>query len=91
MPTMTYGTLPTREIFDSGWDEAANREDSPGGLSSGFFSFGNDSRMGTALLSRNELWDAIVLAHAEYEAGIDGDDVGDWLSCVLGCIGIEWV
>ena len=53
------------------------------------FSFGNDPRVGTCALSRQELWDELRSAWADHEAG--AEEAGDWVSTVLGSLGLEWV
>ena len=92
--TLTYGEMPSREQFDEAWDIAI--EENPEARSS-TFGFGNDKRLGNCQLTNNELWDEILKAHDEYNTLLNGDTeqdpevVGDWLSTVLSCLGIEWV
>jgi len=86
MKVMTYGNLPTREVFDRQFAEL---------VSDGEFRFGNDKRVGTCALSPDELWAEIQKAHAEWDgpqADADKqDEAGEWCSTVLECLGIEWV
>lgn len=91
MISMTYGVLPTFEQYDAEWD----RLDKEGELRGGLFHFGNDSRVGNCALDKFQLWKEIEKAHKKYEELLDPDEdpesVGNWLSCVLGCLGFEWV
>lgn len=83
--TVTYGVMPAREEFGDRFSasvEAAGDADP-------LFSFGRDPRVGTVNMAEHELWDELVKAHAEYEAG--DEDAGDWCSAVLGCLDWEWV
>ena len=89
--TKTYGTMPTREEFDQCWDARMAEE----GASDGFH-FGNDKRLGTCTLSQDELWEELQKAHREWNGALDHNDdsehvLGDWISCVLGVLGFEWV
>jgi hypothetical protein len=83
--TMTHGQMPTREQYDVAWDRTAEGE----GLRDGLFHFGNDPRMGTCALKRDELWGELETAAHLQDHG--ADDAGDWCSRVLLCLGIEWV
>ncbi len=82
MKTVTYGVMPTREEFDAAY-EVASTDDGHG------FRFRNDKRIGNGELTCSELWDELVKAHAEFEAG--DEEAGDWCSAVLGCLDWEWV
>lgn len=94
---MTFGVMPSREQYDAGYDHALSE-----GNVDGRFHFGNDPRMGTDSLSREELWKELQKAHAEYESDCpDGEPVaefeasreaaGDWMSSVLYSLDIEWI
>ncbi len=81
----SWGVMPTRAEFDAAWSLNVQGHT---------FSFGNDKRVGTCKLSAYELWAEIGKAFAEHEAGngaLDEDSPGDWLSCVLGVLGFEWI
>lgn len=79
--TMTYGTMPTQEQFECGWDRAE--------ISDKGFGFVNDARVGTVRLSQSQLWEEFQKAFKEYE---EGNEVsGDWCSLVMFCLDIEWV
>jgi hypothetical protein len=80
MPSMTYGVLPSFESFEAAFDREC-----PDGCS-----FGRDKRVGNVTLSCSELWREIVKAHDQWEESGD-EDAGDWLSCVLGIFGFEWI
>lgn len=93
MLTMTYGTMPTREQFDEGFDEAVVNASS-GDMANGLFSFGNDPRVGTCRLNQEQLWEELNQAYIDYRATSDEqeeEEAGNWISCVLSCLGIEWV
>lgn len=85
--SMTYGVMPSLEEFDAACaepdDECGKSVDDLG------FSFGNDPRIGTDTLTGAELWNELRKAHGEWEAG--DEKAGDWCSCVLGCLGFEWI
>jgi len=84
--TMTYGTLPTEEQFETAWQA----ELAKGSLRDWKFAFANDKRMGTCALMQSELWHEVQDAHQDYHE--HGDEAaGDWCSAVLGCLGVEWV
>jgi|HubBroStandDraft_6_1064221.scaffolds.fasta_scaffold289991_3 hypothetical protein len=83
--SMNYGEMPSREEYDLAWEQAVDRNK---------FRFGNDKRIGDDALSQDELWDELQKAHLEFKAArnpTEIDTVGDWLSSVLYCLGIEWV
>jgi hypothetical protein len=84
--TFTYGTLPSRELFDFRFEEEVNQERRYKGL----FSFVNDERLGTEKLTNDELWAEIVKATAEYDQR-GNESAGAWVSSVLSCLGIEWI
>lgn len=94
--TLTFGEMPTREQFDRAWDRAMSDEDNPP-VDGVHFHFGNDERLGDAALTREELWAELTKASDEYQALLaddsitDPERVGDWVSRVLYCLGIEWV
>jgi len=79
--TTTYGVMPTRQEFDEAYEDAS--------IPGRGFRFRNCKRVGTGELSGPELWEELVKAHSEYEAGDEA--AGDWCSAVLGCLGWEWV
>ena len=92
--TMTFGEMPSREEYDAAWDAL----EAQGELRDGMFHFGNDKRLGTCALTSSELWRELQRASREYAAELEADDqgedpeaVGDWMSCVLSCLGFEWV
>lgn len=102
MISMTFGVMPTREQFDSAMVRLnARREfNAPG------YKFRNDQRVGTCVLSSDELWDELQKALTQYEQGDDhkpdqdhenweelarADSAGTWVSCVLETLGFEWV
>jgi hypothetical protein len=95
---LTFGKMPTREQFDLGWDEAVTERwgGAPGEGHDTRFGFGKDERLGDARLTRDELWAELQRASEEYQAllsqdtAMDPETVGDWISRVLGCLGIEW-
>jgi hypothetical protein len=93
--SMTFGTMPAREQFDAAC--AAVDEDDGRSVEQDGFGFGNDPRLGTCRLTADELWGELQKAHAEFECRDGADDpaktdaVGDWISSVLSCLGIEWV
>lgn len=80
MLSLTYGTLPPHHLFVECFDLA---------VPSSFFHFGNDPRMGNCALTEGQLWSEIQKACREWEKG--DDTAGDWVSCVLSVLGIEWV
>lgn len=96
MITMTYGTMPSRENFDF----ALIRENAESG-----YKFNNDSRVGTCVLTADQLWKELQEALFQYNQGdnwlstidYDKDDfelaevAGNWCSCVLETLGFEWV
>lgn len=87
---LNYGDMPTREQFDTAWDKTFQ-------FAGEMFAFGNDKRVGTCKLTREQVWDELNEAHSEWKN--DGSqitngyagDAGDWCSCVLGVLGIEWI
>jgi len=93
--TKTYGIMPIREEFDWLWEAVDANE----GFRDGKFHFGNDPRLGTCALTQNELWDELQKAYDEFDDGTSSDNfetskaeqTGDWLSSVLGCLGLEWI
>lgn len=85
--SMTYGVMPTREEFDAACAEPD--EDCGKSVDDLGFSFGNDPRIGTDILTTSELWGGAPRARGEWEAG--DEMAGDWCSAVLGCLGFEWV
>lgn len=94
MRSMTYGTMPSRPAFDRAFDRECP---------DGTFSFGNDERFGTCSVGADALWDELTVALGEFESdattdehgegnpNVDGDKAGDWCSCVLSCLGFEWI
>lgn len=99
MITMTYGTMPTHEQFDSQYTKK---------MGSFGYRFHNDSRVGTCELSQDQLWDELQEALTQWEQGDPPQDkpvtdyineleftraenAGNWCSCVLETIGFEWV
>lgn len=90
MLTMDFGTMPTREQYDRAWEEAMSSDDAVDGV---HFHFGNDERVGNDELTQDELWAELQSALRDYQ----GEDLetaeraGEWISCVLGCLGVEWV
>lgn len=87
--TMTYGTMPTREQFDAGCLLVDDGDPPEACVLHQGFRFGNDGRLGDAHLTADELWKELWVAKEEYDVGHQSS--GDWLSDVLGCLGIEWV
>ena len=94
--TKTHGVMPTREEFEWLWATA----DANGELRDGVFHFGNDERVGTSYLTESKLWNELQAAYNEvYSQDYDWNNVDkaqleqtdDWISCVLGCLGLEWV
>ena len=92
--TKTSGVMPTREEFDRLWTTKL----AAGNLRDNKFHFGNDKRMGNCALTRDEFWTEINKAYKEaYEDPTTESDskvtesTSDWLSSVLGCLGLEWV
>lgn len=83
MMSLTYGQLPTQEQFDFSFTDLDSY------FSIGGFMFRNDKRVGTIVLSRSELWKE--LNKAVYEWGNGDNETGDWCSCVLQCLGFEWI
>jgi hypothetical protein len=87
--TRTFGVMPTREEFDRCWQQTMNSETT--------FSFGNDSRVGNCELTQEELWKELLQAKEDWdlleedETSPSPSETGDWLSCVLGVLGFEWV
>ncbi len=90
--SMTYGVLPTREEFDTAFEQVSPL--------TGRFRFSNDPRVGTVELTCSELWREIGKAHDEwYAAGVSDADrntasedaAGQWCSDVLGVLGFEWI
>lgn len=79
---MTYGILPTAEQYQSAWDA----KDNAGELRDGMFHFGNCKRVGSCALTFSELWRELEQAVAE-----GTDESLDWASCVLYCLGVEWI
>jgi hypothetical protein len=84
MQSMTYGILPTEEEFRAAYDATELRD--------GLFHFGNDKRLGNCALNCTDLWTEVCKAHEEYSNDMsEFDETGDWLSCVLDCLGFEWI
>lgn len=79
MQTSSYGVLPSKEAF-----EAAFAAECP----DGWFQFGNCKRIGTCKLNVTELWNELDSATGENECT---EESLDWASCVLYCLGFEWV
>lgn len=80
MISSTYGVLPTKEQFDKAFEVQC-----PEG-----FKVGNDKLYGNHTFSCEELWSAVL--HRTKLFLEEGDDIsGDWASCVLYCLGFEWV
>ena len=100
--SMTFGQMPTREQYDAAWEDMCASSADPAEFDN-LFRFGNDKRVGTCALTPDELWDELQLASEKYEkllgsdelaeAGFseDYEELGSWLSSVLGCLGIEWI
>ncbi len=93
--TLTRGEMPTREQFDAQWDANTPRRKDDGQEG---FAFGNDKRLGCCVLSRDELWAELQKAIAEYGRFLDGvagdpdpEITGNWISCVLETLHIEWI
>ena len=92
--TKTYGVMPTREEFEWLWETT----DANGELRDGKFHFGNCKRMGNRAFNEIELWNELQKAYKEafedpstefeFEAA---ESTGDWISCVLGYLGLEWI
>ncbi len=97
MITMTFGVMPSREDFDF----AIVRENAESG-----YRFGNDTRVGTCMLTPDELWNELQKALEEYNQGdsdkpsedyedseelVRADNAGHWCSRVLETLGFEWV
>jgi hypothetical protein len=84
--SLTYGVLPSLEDYDRAWQRAEIGE---------HFTFGNDKRMGSCSLSQWELWDELEKAKDDWENNseteAESDAAGDWASCVLSVLGIEWI
>lgn len=78
--SLTYGQMPSWEVF-----EKAFREEVP----SGWYRFGNDERQGNSSLTVGQLWTELADAIFDWEDG--NDHAGDWASCVLSTLGIEWI
>lgn len=88
MISFTYGVMPSHEQFL----EACAKEDPNTGQSvdDDGFAFGNDKRVGSTNLSTAKLWDELQQANSEFQA--EGNEAaGDWCSCVLYCLGFEWI
>ena len=83
--SLTYGVMPTEVEFEAAWAAV----EAEGGLRAGTFTFGRDPRVGNAALSCTEPWAELEAALADFEAGDEA--AGDWCSCVLSCLGIEWI
>jgi hypothetical protein len=83
MKSMTYGVMPAFGEFEAAFEREVEAEGYPA------FRFGNCSRVGTCEMRVVGLWDELEKALAEFEAG--DDEAGDWCSCVLGCLGFEWI
>lgn len=89
---MTFGTMPSREQYDAAWDAVEAVATADGFRPPHMFHFGNDPRMGSLGMTRDELWAELVRAHAEYDVpGPGAEEAGEWCSDVLGRLGIEWV
>jgi len=97
MITMTFGTMPSREQFDS---QYAKKMGTFG------YRFHNDSRVGTCEMSQDQLWNELQKALDQYNQGDDhkpdqdhenwdelcrANDAGTWCSCVLETLGFKWV
>lgn len=81
--SLTYGELPTEEQFKNAYHLAAEGSEHDG------FTFHNDSRVGNGCLTRAELWNELQAACEEFLGG--DDQAGEWCSCVLSVLDIEWV
>lgn len=77
--SMTYGTLPSREEFNAAYGDLDK-----------FFSFRNDSRVGTCSMDGDKLWAELEKARKEWWDG-QMDRSGDWCSDVLSVLGFEWI
>ena len=92
--TKTHGVMPTREEFEWLWETT----DANGELRDGVFHIGNDKRMGTCALTQDQLWNElqkayheVCIEYAEPEDLSQAEQTDDWISSVLGCLGLEWV
>ena len=87
--SLTYGLMPTRAVYDLAWGKTWRE----GGLEGDRFPFGMDLRVGTVAMTRDQLWGALLEAHAEAVngAGDAASAAGSWCSDVLGALGVEWV
>lgn len=88
---MTYGELPSKEVFETAWEVC----DRSGGLRDGLFHFGNDRRVGTDAFTCDQLWNEVKKAHSEYTASLqetpgttaqDPEKAGSWVADVLSCL-----
>lgn len=70
MITMTYGIMPSREDFDS----AMARMNSLREFNYSGFKFNNDSRVGTCVLTADQLWKELQEALTQWERGDSPQD-----------------
>lgn len=84
--TKTHGVMPTREEFEWLWETLDANEQ----LRDGVFHFGNDKRVGTCSLTQ-KAYHEVCIQYSEPEDLSTAESTDDWLSCVLGCLGLEWV
>lgn len=85
MRTLTYGVLPTREEFETAFDQYV-----PGIR----FEFDNDPRVGTCELTASELWQELEDAVGAWESARyhkTREAAGQWCSAVLSVLGFKWV
>ena len=92
MTRMTYGTLPTREEFDTAFERECPKgyhvELGPSDAEAcDGFNFGD------GVWSADDLWDFIVRVMSYWECGPVGEalDVMDVVSGVMLTLGFEWV
>lgn len=95
--SMTYGTLPSREEFETAFDALFDSDDSRVTHGAARFTFTNDPRVGTCMLTANELWCELEKAQKEWydwtstRTEVAAEAAGQWCSDVLGILGFEWI
>lgn len=83
--SFTYGVLPPRDLFTYRFERVCPE---------GKYDIRNCRRVGSATFTEPELWQEVETAASEFTRAEDdaaGDKAGEWASCVLETLGIEWI
>lgn len=79
--SLTYGQLPTREVFDQHFEAECPM---------GTFEIKNHPTMGDMRLSADQTWALVVHGAQEWNEGQFNDNT-DLAGAILYLIGIEWI